>query len=76
MFSLPANIPVTFEVIILLAAFATFFGMLMLNGLAQTLKPATAKRSFRRVDQRWLFLDGGSGRRKLRGQHRGVTLAT
>ena len=32
-FSLPANIPVTFEVIVLSSAFAAFFGMLILNGL-------------------------------------------
>ncbi len=33
LFSLPANIPVTFEVIILAAAFTAFFGMLAFNGL-------------------------------------------
>jgi hypothetical protein len=32
-FSLPANIPVTFEVIVLSSAFATFFGMWFLNKL-------------------------------------------
>jgi hypothetical protein len=32
-FSLPANIPVVFELTVLFAAFATFFGMLYLNGL-------------------------------------------
>ena len=32
-FSLPANIPVIFELTVLLAAFGTFFGMLFLNGL-------------------------------------------
>ena len=39
LFSLPANIPVTFEVIILAAAFAAFFGMLTLNGLPRLANP-------------------------------------
>lgn len=38
-FSLPADIPVTFELIILLSAFGAFFGMLMLNGLPKLSNP-------------------------------------
>lgn len=38
-FSLPANIPVTFELIILLSAFGAFFGMLILNGLPKFSNP-------------------------------------
>ena len=47
LFSLPANIPVTFEVIILLAAFAAFFGMLALNGLPKLANPLLRNPSFR-----------------------------
>jgi len=39
LFSLPANIPVTFEVIILFSAFTAFFGMLALNGLPRLAQP-------------------------------------
>lgn len=61
MFSLPANIPVTFEVIILLAAFATFFGMLMLNGLPKLSNPLLRNERFRRAtdDGFFLWLDAG-----------------
>lgn len=56
MFSLPANIPVTFEVVILLAAFATFFGMLMLNGLPKLSNPLLNNERFRRVTNDGFFL--------------------
>ncbi len=56
MFSLPANIPVTFEVVILLAAFATFFGMLMLNGLPKLSNPLLTNERFRRVTDDGFFL--------------------
>ena len=56
MFSLPANIPVTFEVVILLAAFATFFGMLMLNGLPRLSNPLLRNERFRRVTNDGFFL--------------------
>jgi len=49
MFSLPANVPVAFEVIILLAAFATFFGMLILNGLPGLSNPLLHNDKFRRA---------------------------
>ena len=42
LFSLPANIPVTFEVIILAAAGTAFFGMLALNGLPKFSNPKVA----------------------------------
>ncbi len=38
-FSLPANIPVAFEMTILFAAFAAFFGMLILNGFPKWSNP-------------------------------------
>ena len=46
-FSLPANIPVTFELIILFSAFAAFLGALVLNGLPRFNNPLfQAARSF------------------------------
>ncbi len=59
LFSLPANIPVTFEVIILAAAFAAFFGMLALNGLPKLANPLFRSDRFRRAtnDGFFLFVD-------------------
>jgi mono/diheme cytochrome c family protein len=39
LFSIPANIPVTFELIVLFAAFATFFGVLAMNNLPKYQNP-------------------------------------
>ncbi len=39
MFSLPANIPITFEVVILCAAFTAFFGVLLFTGLPRLSNP-------------------------------------
>ncbi len=59
LFSLPANIPVAYEVIILLSAFAAFIGMLALNGLPRLANPlfrvprfvrATTDRFFLSID--------------------------
>lgn len=47
--SLPANIPVTFEVIIAFSAFTTFFGMLGLNKLPHLSNPLHKLESFKRV---------------------------
>lgn len=49
LFSLPANIPVAFEVVILLSALAAFCGMLALNRLPQLANPLFEKRRFRRA---------------------------
>lgn len=49
LFSLPANIPVTFEVIILFSAFTTFLGMIALNRLAEFHHPLFSSPLFRRV---------------------------
>lgn len=56
LFSLPANIPVTFEVIVLTSAFATFFGMLYLNGLPRLSNPLLEVEQFRRVTNDRFFL--------------------
>ncbi len=49
LFSLPANIPVAFELTILFASIATFLGMLGLNRLPQLYHPAFKSERFRRV---------------------------
>ena len=79
LFSLPANIPVTFEVIILAAAFATFFGMLMLNGLPRLSNPLHRSDRFRAAtnDGFFVFVTDSNGDEKalrdalqsLRPQH-------
>lgn len=58
-FSLPANIPVTFEVIVLSSAFATFFGMWIINGLPRFSNPLHRISRFKRVtnDKFFLMLD-------------------
>ena len=56
LFSLPANIPVTFEVIILFSAFTAFFGMLVLNGLPRFVQPIFKSERFRRATADRFFL--------------------
>ncbi len=48
-FSLPANIPITFETTILLSVFASFFGMWGLNKLPQHWHPFFQKERFRKA---------------------------
>ncbi|MGI9519718.1 MAG: quinol:electron acceptor oxidoreductase subunit ActD, partial [Pirellulaceae bacterium] len=55
-FSLPANIPVTFEVIVLSSAFAAFLGMLALNGLPRLANPLHRIPRFKRVTNDKFFL--------------------
>lgn len=58
-FSLPANIPVTFELIVLLSAFGAFFGMLMLNKLPRLSNPLFSSEEFASAttDGFFLFID-------------------
>lgn len=56
MFSLPANIPVTFEIIVLLSAFTAFFGMWALNGLPKFSNPLFKHPEFRRSTSDGFFL--------------------
>lgn len=56
LFSLPAKIPVTFEVIILFSGFAAFFGMLALNGLPRLAQPLFRSARFRRATADRFFL--------------------
>lgn len=56
LFSLPANIPVTFEVIILCSAAAAFLGMLLLGGLPRLANPLHGNRRFLRATTDGFFL--------------------
>ena len=56
LFSLPANIPVTFEIIVLSSAFATFFGMWILNKLPMLANPLHRISRFSRATNDRFFL--------------------
>lgn len=49
LFSLPANIPIIFEVTVLLAALTAFFGAIILNGLPRLVYPASTAAAFARA---------------------------
>lgn len=55
-FSLPANIPIIFEMTILFAAFGAVFGMLALNGLPKLYHAAFHSLRFRRVTDDRFFI--------------------
>ncbi len=55
-FSLPANIPVIFELTVLLAAITTVLGMLMLNGLPVWSHPLLKHPPFRRATADRFFI--------------------
>jgi len=55
-FSLPANIPVIFEMTVLLAAFGAVFGMLGLNRLPMLYNPLFTSERFRRVSTDRFFI--------------------
>lgn len=55
-FSLPANIPVTFELIILLSSFGSFFGMWALNGLPRLSNPLFRSERFSTATSHGFFL--------------------
>ena len=55
-FSLPANIPITFEVVVLSSAFATFLGMWALNRLPRLANPLHRISRFKRVTNDKFFL--------------------
>ena len=54
--SLPANIPVAFELTILLASVAAFVGMLAFNGLPRFSHPLLRNERFRRATQDRFFI--------------------
>ena len=55
-FSIPANIPITFETTILASVFASFFGMWGLNKLPQHWHPFFKKDRFRKVTDDGFFI--------------------
>ncbi|MCH2109469.1 MAG: DUF3341 domain-containing protein [Polyangiaceae bacterium] len=54
--SWPANVPIMFELSVLFSAFATIFGMLVLNNLPLFSHPLDLKERFRRVSDDKFFL--------------------
>lgn len=56
LFSLPANIPVTFEVIVLSSAFASLLGSLALNGLPRFANPLHRIPRFKKATNNGFFL--------------------
>ena len=55
-FSYPAFIPVTFELMVLISAFVTVFGMFALNKLPQHYHPLLKSERFRTVTSHGFFL--------------------
>ncbi len=56
LFSLPANIPVVFELVVLFSALTTFAGALLLSGLPQWFHGLFANRAFHRVTSDAFFI--------------------
>ncbi len=57
LWSIPANIPVGFEMTILLAAFGSFFGMLALNRLPRLHHPVFESQRFKRASSDRFFIN-------------------
>jgi hypothetical protein len=55
-FGLPANIPITFELTVLVSALSTFFGMWGLNGMPRLYHPLFRSRNFRRTTSDRFFI--------------------
>ena len=64
LFGLPAAIPVTFELTVLLSALSTFFGMWGLNGMPRLHHPLFRSRRFRRAtsDRYFIVLEAADPR--------------
>ena len=54
--SLPANVPIIFELSVLLASLMSFFGLWALTGLPRLYFPAFASRRFRKVSDDGVFI--------------------
>jgi len=61
LWSIPASIPVTFELTVLLSAIGAFLGMLLLNGFPRWHHPVFTSDRFRRATQDRFFLSVESG---------------
>jgi mono/diheme cytochrome c family protein len=74
-FSMPAFIPVSFELTILLASFGAFFGMLALNGLPKFSNPIFTDSRFDRAtdDKFFLYIDAADPRFNHAGVSRLLT---
>ncbi|MCB1162702.1 MAG: DUF3341 domain-containing protein [Candidatus Krumholzibacteriia bacterium] len=56
LFSIPANVPITFEMTILFSALSAFIGMLAFNGLPQFYHPVFHSERFRRATDDRFFI--------------------
>ena len=56
LFGIPANVPIMFEITVLLSAFAAFFGMWVLNDLPKWYHPLFTNKRFSRVTQDRFFI--------------------
>lgn len=56
LWSLPANVPIIFELTILFSAFGSFFGMLVMNGLPRFYRPHFRSERFRRATDDRFFI--------------------
>jgi len=56
LFGIPANVPIMFELTVLLSAFACFFGMWGLNGMPRLYHPLFTNQRFRRATQDRFFI--------------------
>jgi mono/diheme cytochrome c family protein len=56
LFGLPANIPIMFELTILLSAFGAFFGALLLNDLPRFYRPIFSLKRFRKATDSGFFI--------------------
>jgi hypothetical protein len=63
-FSLPANVPIIFELTVLISAFGTFFGMFAANGLPRYHHPLFYSERFQQVttDKFFIFIDSADPR--------------
>lgn len=64
MWSIPANVPVYFELTVLFSAFAALFGMLILNNLPEPSHPLDHLQAFGRVtdDRFFLYIEKGDAK--------------
>jgi hypothetical protein len=69
LFSLPANIPVAFEVTVLFASISAFAGMFLFNNLPKFFHPAFRSRRFRQVttDKFFIIIEASDPRFDARG---------